>query len=69
METSSKSIFKDQAFWLYAATFILSFLGYLEGQDFIKANPTAVTLVGMIAAALGVYVRMKTKDSVHIVGK
>lgn len=69
MDTPSKSILKSRTFWVNAATFAVAFLGLLQGQAWIMANPTLVTLIVMAIAALNAYLRTDTKDPVHFVGK
>jgi len=61
---SMKSPRKSRTYWFFAATFIVSLGGFLQGQDFVRQYPAVVTLIGMAVAAAGCFLRSRTKESV-----
>ena len=62
----SKSLFASKTFWVAVASFIVAFLAWLAGSEFIADHPEAVAIVLMIREVINVILRFSTTTSVHL---
>lgn len=61
-----KKWFTSKTLAISAITGVLSFLGFLQGQEFITQNPATVSILGMFVSALTAYIRFRTKDKITL---
>lgn len=52
--------------WVNVLTFLIAFLGLIEGQEWIKANPEWVAAIGMAVGVLNIILRRLTDRAVVV---
>lgn len=65
---ATKSIFKSKTFWLNAAMIVVYMLTAALDVDFVKQNPQAVLIIGMVVNSLNIAIRSFTERPVSVGG-